>query len=312
MDGLDGGNGTSAFKTSRQRMRALFPTLHCTVRCVNAAALSPKPQPSAVSRAAGHGGGGGSRSQEGETERDRGARNRPYQPPPRRDSLHCHLPPPHRRRRAHRRWRSAPLNLDDEHIPGQAHDRVAVISKVLSEHRSLFPSLRSIFAELDGWLRSPALNNLREMEIVVGCNDQLMPSSPLGFAPTLRAARFDCCRFLEDGTPALGFPHLKQLVLENVVVSDDALHGVLSGCPAIESLLLSWCKGFSRVLINSPTRRSIGVCVDGLDELVIENAPRLERLIRFDSDFYGTPLIRIISAPKREILGSLGGDFAKL
>jgi hypothetical protein len=106
-------------------------------------------------------------------------------------------------------------------------------------------------------------------------------------------------------------------------VQEDTLHSVLSGCPVLESLLIDNCIGVKRLVINSLTLRSIAVCDDGLmaklfdfievdhmDEIVIDNAPCLERFIR-SFQFEPTPIIRVIRAPKLEILGPLTDDVAK-
>jgi hypothetical protein len=76
--------------------------------------------------------------------------------------------------------------------------------------------------------------------------------------------------------------------------------------------MINSCDGFSRVVINSPTLKSIGVYDDGyMKEIVIENAPCLERFVRSDLR-RTTPVIRVIRAPKLEILGSLTDNFDRL
>uniref|UniRef100_A0ACD5Y8S7 Uncharacterized protein n=1 Tax=Avena sativa TaxID=4498 RepID=A0ACD5Y8S7_AVESA len=120
------------------------------------------------------------------------------------------------------------------------------------------------------------------------------------------------------------FPHLKKLSLSSVTMREDTLHSVLSECPVLESLLIDNCIGIRRLVINSPSLRSIAVCDDGLmarlfdfvkvdhmDEIVIEEAPSLVRFIR-SFQFQPTPIIHVIRAPKLEILGPLTDDFAKL
>ncbi|XP_073353718.1 putative F-box/LRR-repeat protein At5g02700 [Aegilops tauschii subsp. strangulata] len=214
-------------------------------------------------------------------------------------------------------WRSAPINLDTAHIPGFCPEKIEVVTQILSEHQGLIRRLHLnslYFADLDGWFRSPALGNLQEFDIYVAKFDDPLPLSVLRFAPTLRVARIAHCSFFEDEeVPVFNFPHLKTLVLGFLYVDEDTLHSILSGCPILEDLLLDSCSGFSRLVINSPTLRSIGVCNDqyGDSEIVIENAPCLERFVRSDS-FRTTPVIRVIRAPKLEILGSLTDNFGKL
>ncbi|XP_034579036.2 putative F-box/LRR-repeat protein At4g15060 [Setaria viridis] len=221
-------------------------------------------------------------------------------------------------------WRSAPLNLD---LPEPLRRSPASdISRVLSAHpgpgRRFYVSYRrglnhySLDIDtmtLDGWLRSPAIDGLRELEILLDhyrCMAKLvsLPPSVLRFS-TLAVASFESCVLPDCG--ATHWPHLKKLTLFSVTVSESSLHALLAGCSSIESLLLRDNRGFSRVKIVSPSLRSIGVSsIRGLDDdprlrqLVIEDAPCLERLLFF----YGLGIgISVISAPRLDILGKLKG-----
>lgn len=212
-------------------------------------------------------------------------------------------------------WRSAPLNLDTAHIRGYCPERIEVVTEILSVHQGPIRRLHlhSLYsADLDGWFRSPALDDLQEFDIWVAKFDDPLPLSVLRFAPTLRVARIAHCSFFEDEAPVFNFPHLKTLVLGSLSVYDNTLHSILSGCPVLENLLVDNCCGFSRLVINSPTLRNIGVCDDHyMEEIVIEDAPCLERFVR--SNLYRTtPVIRVIRAPKLEILGSLTDNFDQL
>uniref|UniRef100_A0ACD5TGE7 Uncharacterized protein n=1 Tax=Avena sativa TaxID=4498 RepID=A0ACD5TGE7_AVESA len=201
-------------------------------------------------------------------------------------------------------WRTSPLNLDDAHLPRWSWE---CISKILSEHRGPGRRLclrnlvgRNSVADLPAWLRSPALDSLEVIHLDYHY-ELLLPASAFRFAPTLREASLGAFRFPEDAPPGLAFPHLKQLILTDALFSEDALHGLISACPALEILLLDWCGGFDRVVINSPTLRSFGVCADGsLDRLVIQDAPRLERLVAFDQMD-----IRVNRAPRLQMVGLL-------
>ncbi|RCV09253.1 hypothetical protein SETIT_2G012400v2 [Setaria italica] len=222
-------------------------------------------------------------------------------------------------------WRSAPLNLDLQE-PLRCTP-ASDISRVLSAHpgpgRRLHVSYLSHYRfdidtmTLDGWLRSPAIDGLRELEILLGhyrlrrglIKPLPLPPSVLRFSSTLAVARFEACVLPDCG--ATHWPHLKKLTLFSVTVSESSLHALLAGCSAIESLLLRDNRGFSRVKIVSPSLRSIGVSsIRGRDDdprlqqLVIEDAPCLERLLFFDGLDIG---ISVISAPRLDILGKLKG-----
>ncbi|KAF7023309.1 hypothetical protein CFC21_035857 [Triticum aestivum] len=238
-------------------------------------------------------------------------------------------------------WRSSPLNLDDYDISGNRRglnvnrlglgknrpQLISVISKILSRHqgsvrrlslRHDYYYISDIHDTLRGWLTSPALSNLEEIQIISysysyrGQDPLPLPLTMSSFAPTVRAATFVLCRFPEQAPHALIFRQLKRLALHDVTVPDDDLQGVLSNCPVLESLLIDIdvrrTPDIVRVLINSPSLRIIenGYRV----QVVIENAPRLERIVTsrdFRSSYYTyyTPMFFWVPhARKLEILDS--------
>ncbi|CAL5077775.1 unnamed protein product [Urochloa decumbens] len=242
-------------------------------------------------------------------------------------------------------WRSAPLNFDPAsdnpfdptsdkpHVIGDDIPN-GEISRILSEHRgpgrrfcAEFPYVDLRFrsaATLGGLLRSPALDSLQELEFHYGFRfprewSPLPPPPPLPasvsrFSSTLRVARFGGCTFPDS---ALHLPVLKQLTLSHATISKSTLHQLLAGCPVLQSLLLSYNSGFSRVRIVSRTLTSIGVNPDGgesirLQHLILEDAPCLERLLLFSPGTRKVMDISVISAPKLDILGPLSDDFSRV
>ncbi|KAK1609324.1 hypothetical protein QYE76_032997 [Lolium multiflorum] len=204
------------------------------------------------------------------------------------------------------------------------------------------------YCKTECWLRSQALTNLQELVFGYDADDSLpslrplLPPSALCFAPTLHVASFGGCRFpdlpaaqslnfphLKElrlsrvtmsnfSAPSLKFPHLKQLTLYGVSISGDALHSMLIGCLSLESLLLENNVGIGHLRISSSTLRSIGFSppYKGEDatifqELVIEDAPRLERLLPLNPDD-GPRSIQVIRAPKLQVLGLLSDGISKL
>ncbi|KAF2922310.1 hypothetical protein DAI22_07g103000 [Oryza sativa Japonica Group] len=236
-------------------------------------------------------------------------------------------------------WRSAPLNLDVYDLSGQERKRVALASKILAEHPG--PArrfslhcfrLRGRHAKLDGWLRSRALADLRELSFSYEVEREAqaqaypLPPSALRFAPTLVVLYLSSCGFPDEMPPTLHFPRLKQLTLCSVAISEDAIHGVLSRCPALESLLLQGNFGVRRLRINSASLRSFGFYSKSwgfssaswngfagaeLQEVVIEDAPCLERLLPLCPND-GVAAIRVIAAPKLEIMGPLSDGISQL
>ncbi|KAF8690696.1 hypothetical protein HU200_041071 [Digitaria exilis] len=228
-------------------------------------------------------------------------------------------------------WRAAPLNLDVDDLSDEDHKRIIFATKILCEHTgpgrrfSLIGfRLHNRFDKIDGWLRSRALTGLREIEFSyefqISPLPRPMPPSALRFAPTLCVAEFACCSFPNEMVPELNFPHLKRLSLRSVTVSEDALHSLLSGCSVLESLSLRYIVGIGRLHISSQTLRSIGVSTAWSDsdtnpikfqELVIKDAPCLERLIPLDHGLVPAT-IRVMHAPKLEIVGMLSVGISNL
>ncbi|XBI12889.1 hypothetical protein VPH35_139695 [Triticum aestivum] len=208
-------------------------------------------------------------------------------------------------------WRSAPLNLDCGGLDGSRVDRV--IPRILAAHTGSVLRPGCPAAKLEALLRSPALDNLQELEFCYVSNRQIpgaplcLPASAFRFAATLRLASIELCHILDDTVQSLHFPELKHLALTEVVISEGALHGLIAGCPALECLLLWNISGFRCARINSLTIRSIGVLGPDdsmgtplFEELVIENAPLLERLLRIE--LLDGLRVSVINAPKLETL----------
>jgi hypothetical protein len=232
-------------------------------------------------------------------------------------------------------WRTSPLNLDlGALLP---YDRLSLgeISSILSSHegtgrRFTVPALYldklrerdSSAATLEGWLRSPALDNLQELGFHYGCPPHVeipppLPASVRRFSSTLRVANFGGCSGFPDGSSDASalfhFPVLKQLSLLDVTISESSLQSLLASCPNLQSLMLSYGIDCSLVRIASPTLRSIcvvlalrsgGMC----KQITVEDAPRLERLILFPHWKYMEMVVTIVSAPKLHVVGQLSID----
>ncbi|XP_022679640.1 putative F-box/FBD/LRR-repeat protein At2g05300 [Setaria italica] len=167
-------------------------------------------------------------------------------------------------------WRSAPLNLDLVRLTSFKYSRCVRVSAseitwMLSAHRGpgrrfctelqhLELHDRCPAAVLDGWLRSPALDNLEELEFHYGFSSlpprPQLPASVQRFSSTLRVAKFAGCSFPVGNAGALHLPVLKQLSLMDATISESSLQALLGGCPALQSLLLSDNSGYSRELVD--------------------------------------------------------------
>jgi hypothetical protein len=230
-----------------------------------------------------------------------------------------------------RLWHSVPLSLDLNQDPGAAWRliRLDEISGILSSHpgpgrrlsvpRRYFEGDAHAAATLDGWLRSPALHYLRELEFHFDLCSwrpmQPLPALVPRFWSTLRVASFGGCSFPDDGNAAgagagaLSFPLLKKLSLLNVRISEGSLYALLAGCPVLQSLMLTESIGCSCIRIVSSSIRSIGLLHScggiKVQQFTIAYAPCLERLLLCGQHLSDEMAISVISAPKLYVLGQL-------
>ncbi|KAL6605828.1 hypothetical protein ACP70R_041481 [Stipagrostis hirtigluma subsp. patula] len=219
-------------------------------------------------------------------------------------------------------WLSSPLNLDHSSLPADDEVQAGLITRILAAHPgparrfSVRPSdLQDRLAVVAAWLQSPALYNLQELEF---CDRRVsprwwdrkpsLPASTFRFSATLRVLTICQCSILDSTVETFHLPQLKQLSLVCVKISDGSLHGMIDGCPVLESLLLEESHGFSSVRINSRTLISIGI---SSEEVIIEDAPMLKRLLQLEP--VGAQRLSVVSAPKLETLGLTGlGYISKL
>ncbi|RLM84371.1 hypothetical protein C2845_PM04G07700 [Panicum miliaceum] len=224
-------------------------------------------------------------------------------------------------------WRTAPLILDCLQLPVDLPALSGAVSRILAAHRGpgrcfcvdtrLFHSSP---ATLDAWLQSPALDGLQELDMC-GFRRQNelaalppLPPSTFRFSRCLRVAALSECTISDGAARAFYFSQMKELELERVSISEASLHRAIAGCPILECLLLGHSVGSRRVRIKSATLRSIGVCSPLLDgvgastgivEIIIQDAPSLERLV-FPEVHQGLRVSVIAgAAPKLETLGCI-------
>ena len=223
-------------------------------------------------------------------------------------------------------WLSAPLNLATR---GGAEDADEdAVSRVLSAHRGparRFAVSNLALAGLDGWLRSPALDRLQELDVsysLAVSPTPAMPPSALRFSSTLRVAHLGCCQFPDVAAGQAHFPRLRHLTLRLVTVSEQSLHAMLAGSPALHSLVLKYSYGFRRLRINSRSLSCFAVHYSDrpgrsgpeimLQELVLEDTPCLERLLHCGTSGDDGMRVSVISAQKLKMLGRLTDRIGRL
>jgi hypothetical protein len=202
-------------------------------------------------------------------------------------------------------WRVAPLNLDYRKEP--------MVDAILSAHQGSgrriclpAPHYKRQSDDTDVWLRSPALDNLQELEFYLASPHRphpllTPPAVTFRFSPTLRVATFSQCYLPYHTVEALRFDQLKKLALLAVKISDRSLYNIVTvGCPVLESLLLSDCSHVGCFRVNSRTLIGMGIR-SSPSKLVIQDAPSLQRLVHFEMPM--AMQVTVVSAPKLETLG---------
>lgn len=103
----------------------------------------------------------------------------------------------------------------------------------------------------------------------------------------------------------INFPFLKKLSLFRLTISADLFPGLLSCCHALESLSMTKVRAVGCLRLSSPTIRTIIFrhSYGETAELVIEDAPRLVRLLVPYCERDDSVTVRVIRAPNLEILG---------
>ncbi|CAM0953743.1 unnamed protein product [Alopecurus aequalis] len=219
-------------------------------------------------------------------------------------------------------WRSdmAPLNLVADCNLCDDVTRAELVTRILSDHPGpsrrfslhLIP-FRYFRDKAAPWFRSNTLTGLEELEMT-NLHEELYPLKPrrlTRFAPTLRLLKLSSCQF-PDRMALPSFPHLKQLIMYDIAITEDSLQCMISGCAVLETVSLRSVR-FGRLCISSQSLRSINLHAlrpEGC-ELVIEDGPSLERLLPdFPDD--GPATIRVIRAPKLKTLGFMSEGISTL
>ena len=232
-------------------------------------------------------------------------------------------------------WRSAPLNLDAHDICLNKFKLSSIVSSILRDHPG--PARRFSFnhirlhkpkkklaedaAQIESWFFSSCLRNLQELDISFEFwgglhasvdHYQLPLPSMIRLAPTLLVARIGMCKLPSDiAAPSLNSPLLRKLTLWLVSISEEAIDVLLSACHVLEALFLQDIHDVGRLHISSPTLRiiSFSATLFGREELVVDDVPRLERLLCRGVD---CETIQINKAPKLKVLGPLSPHVSKI
>ncbi|KAK3129141.1 hypothetical protein QOZ80_6BG0472190 [Eleusine coracana subsp. coracana] len=230
-------------------------------------------------------------------------------------------------------WRSVPLVFLDAHlIPGckenviwrpgieDAHGVCNAVSAVLAAHPGPFRCVRITCCYMDtsreeikDWLQLVADKGVHELAFI---------NRPQPLDLPLPAALFRCTSLTRlhlgdwkfPNTTALpqsaAFPHLKELFLSLIAMKDRDLAFLLGKCPVLEVLTIIASQSDVRLCLVSRNLRCLQLIFSSIGEIVVADAPCLERLFLVDARCGGVggkmcSRIKIGKAPKLQMLGSL-------
>ncbi|KAF8715487.1 hypothetical protein HU200_027141 [Digitaria exilis] len=226
-------------------------------------------------------------------------------------------------------WRGTPLRLDDLELPAAPCSTIAraaaasgapwaaradAVSLALASHpgpvdrfRLSRTTLRARVPAAEAWFRDLAAGDRRAREVSLVCPPEWCHralADPLLASPTLETLALGECRFSDAGASAASASRLTELSLSFTHISEVALQSLLAGCPALRCIMLRHIQGPRRIHISScRSLVLLGVWqYKNLEELTVEDAPRLERLL---GDTHLGTAVTIVSAPKLTALGYL-------
>ncbi|CAM0909051.1 unnamed protein product [Alopecurus aequalis] len=222
-------------------------------------------------------------------------------------------------------WRSAPLVLVDSHIlpagtvVGRANARrvTSVVSRVLDAHPGPLRCVHltssymgEFYGLLTRWLQTLAAKGIQELVLFNRPLplDLVLPATFLGMT-TLTRLYLGMWKFPDmAGVPrATCFPNLRELGFISVYMESRALDFILDRSPVLETLCVGGNMFTTPLRLVSQSLRCVHITACSFEEIVVVDAPRLERLIYsggWSLDGACTKL-KIGHAPKLHLLGYL-------
>uniref|UniRef100_A0A0E0LBS8 F-box domain-containing protein n=1 Tax=Oryza punctata TaxID=4537 RepID=A0A0E0LBS8_ORYPU len=214
-----------------------------------------------------------------------------------------------------RLWRSVPLVVADAHLmpsfgfafgSGMAgllaravagtSDVSAAVSSALAAHPGPFRSVHITCTPMDAhrseaalWLQLLAAKGVQELVFVNRASkldtDACLPST-LFRCSSLTCLYTGFFKFPDTATlprAAAAFPHLRELGLCSMDMSDRDIAFLLDRCPLLENLEIVGFRGLVRLRIGSHSLRCVEVCASLVEEIAVEHAAQLERIMLWEA-----------------------------
>jgi hypothetical protein len=218
-------------------------------------------------------------------------------------------------------WAATPLLIDDAHLAGADGPNDIPVMRAVSRCVAAHPGpVRGVrLTRVSFYSHEYALRRLVADLADKGIQDLILFNRPWPLNMPLPEDILRCASLerlylgvwhwqfpkITSAHPPL-FGKLRELGLFHCIVRDEEFNVLLAHCPKLEILSIVMSYGSpSRLCIVS---RSLQVVVDWkstLDEVVLQDAPSLERLIIQTMEMETRRPIKIVSAPRLEVLGFL-------
>ncbi|XP_008798331.2 F-box/FBD/LRR-repeat protein At1g13570-like [Phoenix dactylifera] len=188
--------------------------------------------------------------------------------------------------------------------------RVQAIGRVLSAHAGPIQICRLSclyfhVSLLDGWIQTLIRKGIQDLALLIPMEKRFYLVPPfLITCQSLQSLELCYCRFPKPTHPRPYLVNLRALKLKWSLVTDAAVHEILSSCPALQSLALVHCAGLRRIHLRSPVLCSMTLddYAEEVEELFVVDAPNLECLMLGKSTTTRTR-VKVGNAPKLELLG---------
>ncbi|KAF7088640.1 hypothetical protein CFC21_091725 [Triticum aestivum] len=215
-------------------------------------------------------------------------------------------------------WAATPLLVDDSHLRAADGPRdfhaVRAVSRCVAAHPGPVRAVR--FTRTSFYRQKYALEHLIARLAAKKIQDLILFNRPWQLDMPLPDNILNCAslsrlyigvwrwRFPDTTANSPAFPNLQELGLFHTVIKDREVDALLAHCPKLK--ILSFAIAYisrSRLRIKSSSLRVVMEWGCSFDEIIVEDAPCLERLL-FQSILDRRP-VKIVYAPRLEVLGYL-------
>ncbi|XP_058727081.1 F-box/FBD/LRR-repeat protein At1g13570-like [Vicia villosa] len=168
-----------------------------------------------------------------------------------------------------------------------------IIHHVLSRHSGPINKFVFFYQEpvietyFDRWILWLTRKSIKELELEIwNCQPYKLPCCLYSCQSLHRIQLYHC--WIHPPSAFKGFRNLKILKLDDVTITQVAFENLISGCPLLEDLRLTWLDGFTQAIIHAPNLKNFEIYdVKGgiLESIIFENTFQLTK-VTIDLNMY--------------------------